>query len=154
MLEGSALKLSGSQDFLKLHQHLRHMNWSKVTQISQAEYLIITFLHCSQELHPEVPGVYVSALAEELTVSVSMISKLLKTLEEKGWILRTVDRNSRRNTFVSLTDLGENIYLAATERLKHFHQQVIDSLGREKYDALMQNAATLFVSYEKVLDSY
>lgn len=87
--------LTGSQGFLLLHQHLRRMDWSKITPgVTQPEYLILTALQCSQDAHPDIPGVYVSSLAEELSVSVSMISKLLKSLEEKDWILRTVDKTA------------------------------------------------------------
>ena len=99
--------LTGAQGFLLLHQHLRHMDWSKITKgVTQPEYLILTALHVHHQEAPDSQGLYVSALGEELSVSVSMISKLLRVLEEKGWILRTVDKNSRRNTFVTLTALG------------------------------------------------
>ena len=37
--------LSGGQGFLLLHQHLRHMDWSKITpEVTQPEYLILTAL--------------------------------------------------------------------------------------------------------------
>ena len=129
--------LSGAQGFLLLHQHLRRMDWSKITTgVTQPEYLILTALHVHHQEAPESQGVYVSYLAEELSVSVSMISKLLKTLEEKGWILRTVDKNSRRNTFVTLTDLGEKVYQTASRQMIVFHQSVVDSLGQEKFSQL------------------
>ena len=144
--------LSGAQGFLLLHQHLRRMDWSKITTgVTQPEYLILTALHVHHQEAPESQGVYVSYLAEELSVSVSMISKLLKTLEEKGWILRTVDKNSRRNTFVTLTDLGEKVYQTASRQMIVFHQSVVDSLGQEKFSQLLSSAATLFRAYEDAL---
>ena len=145
--------LTGSQGFLLLHQHLRRMDWSKITPgVTQPEYLILTALQCSQEAHPDIPGVYVSSLAEELSVSVSMISKLLKSLEEKDWILRTVDKNSRRNTFVSLTPAGTAVYQTATDQMRTFHKSVVDSLGQETFTALLKSAATLFRAYESALE--
>ena len=144
--------LSGAQGFLLLHQHLRRMDWSKITTgVTQPEYLILTALHVHHQEAPESQGVYVSYLAEELSVSVSMISKLLKTLEEKGWILRTVDKNSRRNTFVTLTDLGEKVYQTASRQMIVFHQSVVESLGQEKFAKLLDSAATLFRAYEDAL---
>ncbi len=144
--------LHGAQGFLLLHQHLRRMDWSKITKgVTQPEYLILTALHVHQQKDPKSQGVYVSALAEELSVSVSMISKLLKSLEEKGWILRTVDKNSRRNTFVTLTDLGESIYQTASAQMIAFHKGVVDSLGQEKFAQLLSSAATLFRTYEDAL---
>lgn len=144
--------LSGAQGFLLLHQHLRHMDWSKITKgVTQPEYLILTSLHVHHQAAPESQGVYVSALGEELSVSVSMISKLLRVLEEKGWILRTVDKNSRRNTFVTLTELGESVYQTASKEMKDFHQGVVDSLGQERFMQLLSSAATLFRAYEDAL---
>lgn len=144
--------LSGGQGFLLLHQHLRRMDWSKITPgVTQPEYLILTALHCSRDAHPDVPGVYVSSLAEELSVSVSMISKLLKLLEEKDWVLRTIDKNSRRNTFVSLTPLGQSVYDDASELLRRFHEGVVESIGREKFSQLLASATTLFRAYETAL---
>lgn len=112
----------------------------------------MTALQCSQDAHPDIPGVYVSSLAEELSVSVSMISKLLKSLEEKDWILRTVDKNSRRNTFVSLTPAGTAVYQTATDQMRTFHKSVVDSLGQETFTALLKSAATLFRAYESALE--
>ena len=144
--------LHGAQGFLLLHQHLRRMDWSKITPgVTQPEYLILTALHVHHQKDPESEGVYVSALAEELSVSVSMISKLLKSLEEKGWILRTIDKNSRRNTFVTLTDLGEEVYQNASRQLIAFHKGVVESLGQEKFNQLLASAATLFRAYEDAL---
>ena len=144
--------LSGAQGFLLLHQHLRRMDWSKITTgVTQPEYLILTALHVHHQEDPESQGVYVSALGEELSVSVSMISKLLKSLEEKGWIQRTVDKNSRRNTFVTLTDLGEEVYQNASAQMIAFHKGVVESLGQEKFSQLLSSAATLFRAYEDAL---
>ena len=144
--------LSGAQGFLLLHQHLRHMDWSKITKgVTQPEYLILTALHVHHQEAPDSQGIYVSALGEELSVSVSMISKLLRVLEEKGWILRTVDKNSRRNTFVTLTPLGESVYQTASKEMKDFHQGVVDSLGQERFMQLLSSAATLFRAYEDAL---
>jgi DNA-binding MarR family transcriptional regulator len=97
--------------------------------------------------------VYVSALAEELMISVSMVSKMLKVLEDRGWIRRTVDMNSRRNTFVSLTDLGLQVHDSASLALSQVHQKVAQQVGQATLDQLSSSAARLFQCYEKVLGS-
>lgn len=49
--------LSGAQGFLLLHQHLRHMDWSKITKgVTQPEYLILTSLHVHHQEDPESQG--------------------------------------------------------------------------------------------------
>lgn len=144
--------LTGGQGFLLLHQHLRRMDWSKVTpEVTQPEFLILTALHVHEELEPDSEGVYVSSLAEGLSVSVSMISKLLKSMEEREWILRTIDKNSRRNTFVALAPNGRRVYDTAAEQLRAFHEGVVASIGQEKFAQLLESTATLFRAYENAL---
>lgn len=146
--------LSGGQGFLLLHQHLRHMDWSKITPgVTQPEYLILTALSVHRQTQPDSQGLYVSSLAEELSVSVSMISKLLKSMEEKDWILRTIDKHSRRNTFVSIAPTGQSVYDAASERLRAFHQGVVESIGQERFTQLLSSATTLFRAYEDALSA-
>lgn len=146
--------LTGGQGFLLLHQHLRHMDWSKITPgVTQPEYLILTALSVHRQTQPDSEGLYVSSLAEELSVSVSMISKLLKSMEEKDWILRTIDKHSRRNTFVSIAPTGQDIYDTASERLRAFHLSVVASIGPEKFTQLLSSAATLFRAYEDALSA-
>jgi DNA-binding MarR family transcriptional regulator len=141
-----------SSGLLSLAQHLRRLDWSKaIPGMTQAEYLALSVVRRSQDAQPGCPGVYVSSLAEELMISVSMVSKMLKVLEDRGWILRTVDMNSRRNTFVSLTELGKQFHDSATFSLSQVHQKVAQQVGQETLDQLSSSAAKLFQCYEEVL---
>jgi DNA-binding MarR family transcriptional regulator len=143
-----------SSGLLSLAQHLRRLDWSKaIPGMTQAEYLALSVVRRAQEAQPDSPGVYVSTLAEELMISVSMVSKMLKVLEDRGWIRRTVDMNSRRNTFVSLTDLGLQVHDSANLSLSQVHQKVAQQVGQETLDQLSSSAARLFQCYEEVLGS-
>lgn len=145
---------SNSSVLLSLLQHFRKLNWDKaLPEISQAEYLVLSAVYWGHKKQPGHPGIYVSALAESLMTSVSMVSKLLKALEEKNWILRTVDKNSRRNTFVSLTAEGKRILLAANDAMEQVHQAVARDLGEAKVQQLMEDISALLLSYENVLES-
>lgn len=144
---------SGSSVLLNLLQHFRKLNWDKALPgITQPEYLILSAIYWGHRKQPDHPGIYVSKLAESLMTSVSMVSKLLKTLEEKNWILRTVDKNSRRNTFVSLTAEGRRILFAADEAMEQVNHAVAQELGEEKVHQLIDGISALLNSYETVLD--
>ena len=69
-----------------------------------------------QEMARNENGVYVSQLAKELKVSSPAVSRMLGILENKGPIGRDVDKDNRRNTYVYLTQQGEE-EIAETERL-------------------------------------
>lgn len=145
---------SSSSILLTLLQHFRKLSWDKALPgITQPEYLILSAIHWGHKKQPEHPGIYVSALAESLMTSVSMVSKLLKTLEEKDWILRTVDKNSRRNTFVSLTPEGKRILLAADQAMEQVHHTVAQDLGETKVQQLIEDISDLLRSYEDVLNT-
>lgn len=145
---------SGSSVLLNLLQHFRKLNWDKALPgITQPEFLILSAIHWGHKKEPDHPGIYVSALAESLMTSVSMVSKLLKTLEEKNWILRTVDKNSRRNTFVSLTPEGKKILFAADEAMDQLNRTVAQELGETRVQQLIGDISALLQSYEQVLNS-
>ena len=92
-----------------------------------------------------------SVLAEELMISVSMVSKMLRVLEEKGFILRTVDPDSRRNTFVSLTETGQDLFAQETARTQAVNQRVIASMGPERIARFLQDAEELAECYGREL---
>lgn len=142
-----------SSMLLTVLQHFRKLSWDKaLPDITQPEYLILSAIYWGHKKEPGHPGIYVSALAETLSTSVSMVSKLLKNLEEKNWILRTVDKNSRRNTFVSLTAEGKRVLMTADEAMSRVHQAVSTELGPEKVQQLMNDISLLLNSYENVLN--
>lgn len=130
--------------FFKILQQFRHIRWgSNLKEMTQLEYVALTTIHHAQAAQPDRPGVYVSALAEELATSVSMVSKMLKSLEEKGWILRTIDPGSRRNTFVSLTAEGRRLYTEETARAAAVNRRVMEHMGQETMARFLQDAEKL-----------
>lgn len=140
---------------LSLLQHFRKLDWDKVLPgVTQPEYLVLSAICYGQESHPEGLGIYVSALADSLMTSVSMVSKLLKTMEEKGWILRTVDKKSRRNTYVTLTKAGQKMLADADECMDQLNQAVAKELGEDVHKQLISNITALMTSYEKVLSQF
>ena len=143
---------SNGSILLSLLQHFRKLNWDgALPDITQVEYLVLSAIHLGKKKQPDHPGIYVSALAENLMTSVSMVSKLLKTLEEKNWILRTVDKNSRRNTFVSLTSEGKKKLAAADAAMEKINHTVAEKLGEDTVQQLMNGISALLLSYEEVL---
>lgn len=141
-----------SSGLLTLVQHFRRLDWDKaIDGLTQPEYLVLAAVELGQQHNPDQPGIYVSALAEYMMISVSMASKLLKTMEEKEWILRTIDRNSRRNTFVSLTPLGKETLARANQAMERVHRAVRKKMGKESLEQLISNVSLLFSCYEEVL---
>lgn len=125
-------------------QQFRRIHWgSNLKEMTQPEYMALTAIMHAQAAVPDSPGVYVSALAEELAVSVSMVSKMLKTLEEKGWICRTIDPGSRRNTFVTLTDTGKELYAEESLRAAAANRRIVSRMGEGTMARFLEDAKKL-----------
>ena len=93
--------IKGMMKFRKFH----HPKLSD--DISRMEGSIIFWLVKSEKM--ENKSVNVSELAEGLHVSMQSISITLKSLENKGYIVREVDSDNRRNTLIKLSKKGNEL---------------------------------------------
>lgn len=138
--------------FLSSIRQIHKLDWSKkLTACTQPEFLALSAIRYAQLRYPERTGVYVSVLADELLTSVSMVSKMLKVLEEKEWILRTIDPGSRRNTFVSLTEEGLSVYEKANREMEAIHEAVIEKIGMDNMMKFIELSGDLARCYEEAL---
>ena len=136
----------------QLLQQFRRIRWgAELKEMTQGELLAMSAIGTRLEREPDKPGVYVSALASELNISVSMVSKTLKSLESHGWILRTVDPGSRRNTFVSLTPAGKTLLEEETRRALAANGRAMERMGREELEQLLTLARRLGECYAQEL---
>ncbi|MCD7928999.1 MAG: MarR family transcriptional regulator [Clostridiales bacterium] len=96
------------------------------------EFLMLTAINEYHKEHPEVQGIYVSALAEQLDLTVPAASKQLRHLEQQGWLVRTVDRQNRRNTFVSLSAQGQQVLAEEETFYLELSDRVFQQMGEER----------------------
>lgn len=105
--------------------------------ISQGEFYMLEMIRKYVEQNESTEGIYVSVLAKKLNISSPAASRMLRTLEEKRYIQRDVDRDNRRNTYVYLTELGDRVRRDATEVLQNYSSRVIRNMGKESIEALL-----------------
>lgn len=108
-------------------------------ELSQTEYLVIYFVrkHGEYDGH-ENNGVNVTSLSEVLGVSTPAVSRILRSLEEKGFIQRITNKRNRRETHISLTDRGREIYLRDREIASSLYKAVEEKLGKEQIRELVR----------------
>lgn len=81
-------------------------------------------LCCVVEYPRKNPGAAsVADIAAQMGVSVPAVSRTLRSLQEKGWIERTVDETDRRSVRVTATNSGE-------ENMRRNFRRVVDALNR------------------------
>lgn len=113
------------------------INLTEVAGISRGEFHTLWALHQHSADHPGAEGMYVSALAEELHILPPAASRVLRGMEKKGLIRRTVDPADRRNTFIHITGAGETARETARSRVVGLMRAVEGRMGREQLQTLI-----------------
>jgi DNA-binding MarR family transcriptional regulator len=82
-----------------------------------------------------------TGLSARMGLSKSSVSQTLGTMEEKGWIRRSIDPDNRRQTVIDLTDEGrrkmQEIFEEGVERIGN----ILENMGRadaERFLELME----------------
>ena len=101
--------------------------------ISQNEFMMLEVIGHYKDEYPDKTGIYVTELAGRLHVSKPAASKMLKTLEEKGYVERQVDTRDRRNTYVALTEEGFKEQKKMEQHMQGFLEKVVRRMGEENF---------------------
>jgi DNA-binding MarR family transcriptional regulator len=84
---------------------------------------------------PEV-GLTQSELTRVMQVDASAITRMVKSMEEKGWIRRASDPQDNRLTRVFLTPAGHDVIRDLPQRAHDLQQRIIDSISPEQLNQL------------------
>ncbi|MEG1291791.1 MAG: MarR family transcriptional regulator, partial [Lachnospiraceae bacterium] len=82
---------------MEAFHRIRKVNISTMMEVSQIEFFALQIIYKYQEEHLDREGIYVSDLAEKLKIASSQTSRMLRNLEERQWISRSIDTKDRRN---------------------------------------------------------
>jgi len=85
-------------------------------------------------------------LSSRLGLTKSTVSQTLNSMEQKGWIRRSIDPDNRRQTTIDLTEGGkqkmEEIYQQGKIRIS----RVLDSMGLESAERLVDMIEKFLIS--------
>lgn len=96
-------------------------------------------------------GIYVSELADHIRISMPQASRMLKNMEEKGYIRREIDENNRRNTFVYTTEKGTEARIKAKQEMDDLVDCIIVEMGEENVRKFIELFNMSADSMEEVL---
>jgi len=114
------------------------------------EFFTLELLRCYHQANPSVKGMYVSELATALGVSAPAASRMLRSLEDRELIERTVDRDNRRNTHIRLTEAGRRAHQAGHTHMRQFTAQIFQEMGEENIRILLPLVNRLGDIMEKI----
>ena len=104
-----------------------------VPELCQAEVIVMKAIaDCVEQSGCIEQGVNVSSVVNRLCIAPPAVSRTLNSLEEKNLIVRSVNKSDRRNTLVTLTDLGWEKNRDSGERISGFMRKIFSRVGEDK----------------------
>ena len=97
-------------------------------------------------------GILVSEVTDRMGGSKSATSKMLRTLEEKGYIERILGKKDKRHIYITLTEEGEKILATAQNEMDYFARKVIDRMGSRDIEALLELMEKLYGIMEEEIE--
>jgi len=146
-----------THDFLLIMNNLRKLT-SKHHQkdmVHQGEFMMLGAIYnCLEEKSEsniEEPGVKVSELSNIIHSTKPATSKMLRALEEKGYIERISDKKDRRVVYIRLSVVGEKKMKEAFNRMHDFADRTIKRLGEEDAKELIRMLNKFYKAVEEEL---
>lgn len=127
------------QRLMRIGYQYQHLNYQTLfPEVSHGEWILLVSIKKqaeSEEMPFHSPGT--GKFAKMLSCSPPMISKMFRSLEKKGYIIRRIDENDRRNTNVFLTEQGEELLETGKARMDVLFDKVVERFGEEQMDELL-----------------
>ena len=98
--------------------------------LSYMEFVVLLFLANNEEYKKA------SDIVEILGIAKSHVSATVNTLEEKGLIQRTIDKDDKRSSILEINDSAKEIIEEGRKTQKEYHDLVFGSLIEEEMEEL------------------
>jgi len=115
-----------SVDFIMHRRLLREINVGE----KPPHVFLMTKLRQASQSSPE--GLRISDLASSFEITASSITQMVTTLEEKGYVRRSMDSEDRRAVRVVLTEEGERLAETISVSVDRVFAGLVDYLGKDK----------------------
>ena len=85
-------------------------------------------------------------LSSRLGLTKSTVSQTLNSMEQKGWIRRSIDPDNRRQTLIDLTEAGKGKMEEVLQEGKIRIARVLEAMGQENAERLVEMIESFLVS--------
>ena len=110
---------------------------SLFSDLSRGEFMPLQTIYSNSLQNPEAQGTYVSELASQLKVSSPAGSRMLRSLEKKGYVERFSDENDSRSSLICLTEKGNAVRKKVFDSLCEYFDRVFERMGPEQMEQLL-----------------
>lgn len=100
-------------------------------KLNQSEYMAMEALREALDRREGDGAIYLYEIAENLNLPMPTVSKIVQRLNEKGLISWELDIETRKNTYIKMTENGNQLLEEQKTLLHEFYHNVIGKLGEE-----------------------
>ena len=132
------------RNFTQIMYSFGNLDYSKfLNNCSKVEYVVLLKIEEYMEEN-DVDYVNVTKVSEMLNVSTPAISRVLKSLENKKYIIRNVDIFYRRNTHVKLTELGKEELKNNNDKLNEIFDSYFLQLSEAEQEMFINSVEKMY----------
>ena len=95
----------------------------------------------------------IKTLIERLDLSGSRLTRILDTLEKKGYLIRSIDPNDRRSISVRLTKKGVELSSVLEKHYIEIHEEILRGIPTSMHEALISGLENLLKSLDEWLNN-
>lgn len=125
--------------------------WDIVDNLAKSEYILMRKIATCHENNHRLT---LTQIAHELQLSNPAISRTVKNIEAKQWIVRENDEDDRRNSFVVLTPLGEAELKKASSVIHQVMQEALNKVGEKEMLEFFELGNTIHEAMLETFDDY
>ena len=145
------------RELFRTFESFRKLNVSSILpNLTHGEFAILKAVSCcmneSGKESDKQSEIRISDIVKHLKIPAPAVSRTMNSLEERGFIIRTVNKKDRRNISVSLTEQGADRLAEAEQILEEFQESVFGSMGTENMHRLIKYFQKLQEVMEKEIE--
>ncbi len=146
-----------NRELFRTFESFRKLNVSSILpNLTHGEFAILKAVSCcmneSGKESDKQSEIRISDIVKHLKIPAPAVSRTMNSLEERGFIIRTVNKKDRRNISVSLTEQGADRLAEAEQILEEFQESVFGSMGTENMHRLIKYFQKLQEVMEKEIE--
>jgi DNA-binding MarR family transcriptional regulator len=97
-------------------------------------------------------GIPATKIAPLMGMEAGSLTRMLKTLEDDGWIIRKTDEIDKRKVIVQLTEEGKRRRELARLAVREFNRRVREAVPPEKMEVFLEVIQTAYAIAEEIKD--
>ncbi len=127
------------EEVIKVFHRYRYLKIEKIFDgVSRGEFIALKLIdQMNGDKKNIAECIQAGDMCKAMKCTPAAISKMLKNLENKGWIVREVNKENRRVTNVCLTAKGHEVADYTHRRMHEFTERIAERLGEDRLDELI-----------------